>query len=206
MSNKPELRFTGPSDLVSAMLPAKITLDASHEVVIGREVPAGVVLDSPAQSLMISRCHTRISYTSDRCWKLEDLQSTNGTQLNGVKVSQAVLADGDVITFGGAKSTALNKRPGPKAVKSIYTYSFHSLQAHAQDLDDSVATCESPVLLVTTQPKSAAPATATATASRPSKGREPAEAETQQATATSREGTAEKNISGTNLGSGLIFT
>ena len=193
MAGIAELRFAGASDLVSVMLPAKIALDASHEVIVGREVPAGVVLDSPAQSLMISRCHTRISYTSDRCWKLEDLQSTNGTQLNGVKVSQAVLADGDVITFGGAKSTALNKRPGPKAVKSIYTYSFHSLQAHAQDLDDSVATCESPVLLVTTQSKSAAPATAP----RPSKGKEPAEAETQQATATSREGTAEKNISGT---------
>ena len=132
MAGIAELRFAGASDLVSVMLPAKIALDASHEVIVGREVPAGVVLDSPAQSLMISRCHTRISYTSDRCWKLEDLQSTNGTQLNGVKVSQAVLADGDVITFGGAKRTALNNRPGPNAKRSIYIYSFHDSMTYNQ--------------------------------------------------------------------------
>ena len=132
MSNKPELRFTGPSDLVSAMLPAKITLDASHEVVIGREVPAGVVLDSPAQSLMISRCHASISCTDKGHWSIQDLQSMNGTQVNGVKVSQAGLADGDVITFGGAQSTALNKRPGPNAKRSIYIYSFHDSMTYNQ--------------------------------------------------------------------------
>jgi hypothetical protein len=132
MSNRPELHFTGPPELVSVMLPAKIALDASHEVVVGREVPAGVVLDSPAQSLMISRSHARISCTHNGQWSIQDLQSTNGTQVNGLKVSHAGLQGGDVITFGGAKSTALNQRPGPNAKQSIYTYSFHGGMTYQQ--------------------------------------------------------------------------
>ena len=132
MTGIAELRFAGASDLVSVMLPAKIALDASHEVIVGREVPAGVVLDSPAQSLMISRCHASISCTDKGHWSIQDLQSMNGTQVNGVKVSQAGLADGDVITFGGAQSTALNNRPGPNAKRSIYIYSFHDSMTYNQ--------------------------------------------------------------------------
>jgi pSer/pThr/pTyr-binding forkhead associated (FHA) protein len=33
---------------------------------------------------------------------LSDLGSTNGTFVNGVRITQHELADGDVITFGGA--------------------------------------------------------------------------------------------------------
>lgn len=125
MAGTAELRFCGAPHLVNAMLPAKIALDASHKVVVGREVPGGVVLNSPAQQLMISRRHASISCTDEGHWSIQDLQSMNGTQVNGVKVSQAGLVNGDVITFGGANRTVLDNRPGPNAIKSMYTYSFH---------------------------------------------------------------------------------
>jgi len=33
---------------------------------------------------------------------LTDLDSTNGTFVNGVRITQHVLADGDIIAFGGS--------------------------------------------------------------------------------------------------------
>jgi pSer/pThr/pTyr-binding forkhead associated (FHA) protein len=38
-------------------------------------------------------------------WAIEDLDSTNGTLLNGVPVTRAVLADGDVIEIGVSRLT-----------------------------------------------------------------------------------------------------
>jgi len=55
---------------------------------------------------------------------VQDLGSTNGMLHNGVKVAQATLEHGDVVTFGGGVSTKVSERPGPKAKHSIYTYSF----------------------------------------------------------------------------------
>jgi len=60
---------------------------------------------------------------------VEDLKSTNGLLLNGIRTSGAVIRDGDTITFGGAKSTPFNQRPKPTAKRSIYAYSIHGLFA-----------------------------------------------------------------------------
>lgn len=50
--------------------------------------------------------------------QLKDQQSTNGIIHNGVRVSEVLLAHGDSITFGGARSTALGSRPGPQVSNS----------------------------------------------------------------------------------------
>ncbi len=48
----------------------------------------------------VSRRHARLWFDNGR-WYLEDLQSANGTLINGVRISQAqALNDGDVINFG----------------------------------------------------------------------------------------------------------
>lgn len=47
----------------------------------------------------ISRMHARL-FVQDEAWVLEDLDSTNGTWLNGERIHRAPLEDGDVINVG----------------------------------------------------------------------------------------------------------
>jgi len=63
---------------------------------IGRDQQNDVVLDDRA----ISRKHAEIRLRLGR-YTLYDLQSTNGTYVNGRRVAEVVLADGDRITISG---------------------------------------------------------------------------------------------------------
>ena len=65
-------------------------------VVIGRSATADVVLDEDG----ISRKHARFSPQPDGKVVLEDLGSTNGTFVNGVRIERHVLTDGDKIQIG----------------------------------------------------------------------------------------------------------
>jgi pSer/pThr/pTyr-binding forkhead associated (FHA) protein len=68
----------------------------TRRVVLGRELDCDIsVNDANA-----SRQHARLEQNAVGAWKLIDLGSTNGTQLNGRAVTQAVLRDGDQITIG----------------------------------------------------------------------------------------------------------
>ena len=73
----------------------------------------GLVLDSEHQKLMISRSHAQLQ-PADGKWKVLDVGSTNGLLVNGVKRSEAVLHDGDIVTFGGARGCEIDQRPGAK--------------------------------------------------------------------------------------------
>jgi pSer/pThr/pTyr-binding forkhead associated (FHA) protein len=85
---------------------AKLTLRHGDEVVkhyavgpmasIGRTTDNAVVIDSPAVS-----SHHACVFREGGLLIVEDLQSTNGTFVNGRRVSRHVLRDGDVIQIGG---------------------------------------------------------------------------------------------------------
>jgi pSer/pThr/pTyr-binding forkhead associated (FHA) protein len=62
---------------------------------IGRQPDNDMVLDDP----LISRRHAEVRRTPQG-WQLVDLNSSNGTFVNGRRVSSAVLAPGDVIGLG----------------------------------------------------------------------------------------------------------
>ncbi len=62
---------------------------------IGRRSENEVVTDD----VSVSGCHAVILREGAR-YRLRDLDSTNGTQLNGVPVREALLKPGDVIGFG----------------------------------------------------------------------------------------------------------
>ncbi len=146
------LRYNGPAALVSEMLPETFLLDPTQrrEVHVGREVqPGGLVLDSGEQKLMISRRHAKLLYLDEGRWKLEDLQSTNGLIHRrgdgpAVRVQSVMLEHGDNIVFGGAKSTEVGCEPGPKALKSIYSYSFEIIAPCTAESDSE--SCPSPIL------------------------------------------------------------
>ncbi len=76
--------------------------------VLGRDNTADVILDDPG----ISRRHTEIRVTSDGphlVASIRDLGSTNGTFVNGERITSQRLADGDRISVG---RTALTYRGG----------------------------------------------------------------------------------------------
>jgi pSer/pThr/pTyr-binding forkhead associated (FHA) protein len=54
----------------------------------------------PVSDTRISRRHFQVAWERDGYW-LEDLQSSNGTYLNGQRTQRARLAGGDVIQAGG---------------------------------------------------------------------------------------------------------
>jgi len=69
---------------------------ACEQTHIGREQLNHVRLADP----MVSRFHAEI-HRRGFCYTLVDRQSTNGTRVNGVPLTEAVtLADNDVVTFG----------------------------------------------------------------------------------------------------------
>jgi FHA domain len=69
---------------------------ARPDMLIGRHSDADVRLALPD----ISRRHCRLVYVSDR-WQVFDLNSLNGVFVNGDRVQQATLDEGDILQIGG---------------------------------------------------------------------------------------------------------
>src|SRR5206468_12801287 len=67
-------------------------------VLIGRDPQNDLVLDDRR----VSRKHAEIRLRLGR-YTLYDLQSTNGTYVNGRRVAEVVLADGDRLSIGGVE-------------------------------------------------------------------------------------------------------
>jgi len=68
---------------------------AREELLIGRHQGCDIVLGHAS----VSRRHARLTFR-DGNWVLRDLDSTNGTLVNGQPVVRCVLLPGDVLTLG----------------------------------------------------------------------------------------------------------
>lgn len=66
-------------------------------IMIGRALANHIVIDHST----VSAQHALLLRVGD-CYWLKDLNSTNGTQVNGVFIAEAELEDGDTIRFGSA--------------------------------------------------------------------------------------------------------
>jgi pSer/pThr/pTyr-binding forkhead associated (FHA) protein len=75
------------------------------EVMIGRSEQSDIALADPG----VSRNHARIIREGDD-FIVEDLRSTNGTEVNGQPIRRRRLADGDVVKL--ANSTLQYRREG----------------------------------------------------------------------------------------------
>ena len=69
-----------------------------HMIIVGRHPESNIVLADPN----VSRNHAEIRPQGDG-FVVVDLGSTNGTRVNGVRVDQQVLHDGDELTFGNTR-------------------------------------------------------------------------------------------------------
>jgi hypothetical protein len=80
---------------------------------IGRAPESNVVLNARS----VSRHHARIFYEGNHYW-IKDLESANGTRVNGKKITLQMLSDADKIIFGEVKSVfhAAAQVPGPAPI------------------------------------------------------------------------------------------
>src|SRR5205814_1041893 len=74
---------------------ASIDLQPGRTIVVGRAVTSDVPIYDPT----ISRRHAEVALT-DGGVKVKDAGSSNGTFLNGARITEAIAAENDVITFG----------------------------------------------------------------------------------------------------------
>jgi pSer/pThr/pTyr-binding forkhead associated (FHA) protein len=70
---------------------------------IGRAVGADFVLDDP----LVSRAHCRIMELPNGELEVQDLNSTNGTFINGTRIQNARLTSGDCLKIGRLELIAL---------------------------------------------------------------------------------------------------
>ena len=100
------LQSVDPEDaaLLFRMLPGTLKT-------VGRAPRADFVVDAA----LVSRVHCRLTLNDTNQLALEDLDSTNGTFVNGRKVVKTVLKDGDTLTIGRVQfvvSSAANPTGG----------------------------------------------------------------------------------------------
>lgn len=76
---------------------------------IGRRVENNLVFDDPR----VSRNHAEMRAINGR-YVLFDLDSTGGTFVNGLKITQTVLYPGDVISLAGVNVVYGQKNPPPR--------------------------------------------------------------------------------------------
>ena len=87
----------------------EIVIEQGASIRVGRKSPAEFVFP---QDLSMSRVHFSIACTGDTCL-IQDLKSSNGTWVNGRRVSEAVLQEGDEITAGEVTFTVQFERDQP---------------------------------------------------------------------------------------------
>jgi pSer/pThr/pTyr-binding forkhead associated (FHA) protein len=92
-----------------------------HIVRIGRSPLNDIVIDN----LVISAQHAMLQKIGDSYW-LKDLNSTNGTHVNGLLFTYGELKDGDTIRFGSVIAIfaeRCRKRPSTCAIRTFWTSS-----------------------------------------------------------------------------------
>ena len=94
------LRLIGTDDSDDGWPAVLLALDwsgAQSELLIGRGDACDVVVDKPS----VSRRHARLVFR-DHKWIIYDLESTNGTVVNGTHVGRCELRPGDCVVLGEA--------------------------------------------------------------------------------------------------------
>jgi hypothetical protein len=102
----PKARFGLPA---AALPPLPLPPQTDRRFTIGR----AMACDFTLADLSVSRWHARIYRDDDEHWLLSDLGSTNGTRLNGWRVTTGVpVKPGDQVSFGSISFVITDRLPG----------------------------------------------------------------------------------------------
>jgi pSer/pThr/pTyr-binding forkhead associated (FHA) protein len=112
--------MTGSNAEQELQFEARLEIDAAGSFPIGRIATIGrapgcdIIVNTPS----VSRQHARIFLEGNHFW-IKDLESANGTYVNGKIATIQMLSDGDILCFGEVRSVfrSLTKNgQGPAAV------------------------------------------------------------------------------------------
>jgi Protein of unknown function (DUF3662)/FHA domain len=97
---EPEPAPQAPPEVVTLTVGERVIPVSSDRVVVGRSRECDVRLDDGN----VSRRHFELGRTEDSGWAVVDLGSTNGTEVNGRRITRRTpLDDGDRIAIGGTE-------------------------------------------------------------------------------------------------------
>ena len=82
-----------------------------RDIVIGRSPEADIVLEGPK----ISREHCRIGKSEGKFY-VQDLESKNGTLVNGARITVSEIKQGDLVSLGGFTLTLRSEGKGPETM------------------------------------------------------------------------------------------
>jgi pSer/pThr/pTyr-binding forkhead associated (FHA) protein len=133
-------------------MPAKLTLHPPERaarflvvrdgetLIVGRDPECGLVIEHAR----VSKRHARLAWDGSG-WRIEDLDSKNGTSVNGASAAGTLLADGDWVSFGGI--FGLFQRIGEAEAQEIRTESLARLET-SLDLRRRLSAAEEPLDLL----------------------------------------------------------
>jgi len=101
--------------LLSTVGEQTVELTEGRIAVVGRAVTS----DLPIYDPTVSRRHAELSLAPDGV-RVQDLGSSNGTFVNGTRISEQVAADGDVVTFGKVPFNVLAVTPPKPAERAVH--------------------------------------------------------------------------------------
>ena len=81
--------------------PVILRIEPGSVKTIGRMAQADFILDAP----LVSRVHCKLSVSRGGDLEVEDTGSTNGTLVNGQRITRAPLKAGDSLTIGRVEFT-----------------------------------------------------------------------------------------------------
>lgn len=110
---------------------AEVPLEVNTSIVIGRSSKSNhKVLDE-----LMSSTHCKLMLTP-RKLEITDLESKNGTYLNGLRIEQSEVFLGDEIKIGGTKVTILQDKMDPATIQAItFPGAAKDRQSHGLQLD-----------------------------------------------------------------------
>jgi two-component system, NtrC family, response regulator AtoC len=105
-----------PSLRLVANLPEgqqSVVIHRGESVIVGRSLPSHVVISDPG----LSRQHARFTWPDTHGLWIEDMESSNGTVVNGRAVARCQLRPGDQVQLGGTVVTIGGGEGGPPSVR-----------------------------------------------------------------------------------------
>src|SRR6266403_4170730 len=89
-----------PKLILTTQAQGKVAYEfAERSITIGRAADSMIVIDDPS----VSNRHAQLELTGE-IYRLKDLDSTNGTKVNGVPITETALRFEDRIRFGGIEA------------------------------------------------------------------------------------------------------